>query len=166
MEDWPPRKGDFSIGLFVVELFALVGTAPSMSPLLKYHLLSCGQQDQALKDITVRNARNTVPMSRRPVPLHKSCPLPIQTLFQGKTVHRCTRSQDCVTTYTVFFFHPYLYAQRMTSLHPVASVLAARKMSHAYFRPNTNFGADLQTSCFEFAATFCLIATRKIRTNI
>ena len=37
----------------------------------------------------------------------------------------------------------------------------------AYFRPNTiNFGASLQTFCFEFAATFCLIATRKIRTNI
>ena len=34
LEDWPPRKGDFSTRHFVVELFALVGTAPSMSLLL------------------------------------------------------------------------------------------------------------------------------------
>ena len=36
LEDRPPRKRDFSIPLFVVELFALVDTAPSMSPLLTY----------------------------------------------------------------------------------------------------------------------------------
>ena len=34
LEDRPPRKGDFSIRLFVVELFAVIDTASAMSPLL------------------------------------------------------------------------------------------------------------------------------------
>ena len=35
LEDRPSRKGDFSIRLFVVELFALIGTAPSLDPMQK-----------------------------------------------------------------------------------------------------------------------------------
>ena len=64
LEDRPPRKGDFSIRLFVVELFALVGTFYESSS-NRQLLLSGGQQDQAfLKNIPVRNARNSVPMSQ------------------------------------------------------------------------------------------------------
>ena len=54
------RKGDFSIRLFVVELFALVryGTSSnSISPFESWPAKS------SLKNIRVRNARNTVPMS-------------------------------------------------------------------------------------------------------
>ena len=108
-----------------VELFALIGTAPSMSPLLTVSPFeSWPARSSEMHGTQCRCLRRTEP-------LRKACPLPTQTLFQGKTVHRYTRSQDCVgATNTIFFFPPYLRAQLMTSLHPVASVLAARKMSH------------------------------------
>ena len=39
---------------------------------------------------------------RQTVSLHKSCPLPIQTLFQGKTMHRYTRSKIVLVQLTQF----------------------------------------------------------------
>ena len=115
-----------------VELFALIGTAPSMSPLLTVSPFESWPARSSLKKTFRCEMHGTqYRCLRRPEPLHKSCPLPTQTLFQLLFVHRYTRSQDCVGgTNTIFFFPSYLRAQRMTSLHPVASVLAARKMSH------------------------------------
>ena len=95
-----------------VELFALIGTAPSMSPLLTVSPFeSWPARSSEMHGTQCRCLRRTEP-------LRKACPLPTQTLFQGKTVHRYTRSQDCVgATITNFFFPPYLHAQLMTSLH-------------------------------------------------
>ena len=129
MEDRPPRKGEFIIRLFCRRIVCIIryGTFYESSS-NRYLVLSHGQQDHALKTFRCEIHGTQYQCLRQPVSLHK---LPIQTLFQGKTVHRYTRSQDCVgATNTVFFFPPYLRAQIKTSLHPVASVLAARKMSH------------------------------------
>ena len=139
----------------MVELFALVGTAPSMSPLLTVSPFESWPTRSSLKKTFWCKMHGTqYRCLRRPVSLHKSCPLPTHTLFHGKTVHRYTQSQDCVSaTNTIFFFRPYLRAQLMTSLHLVASVLAARKMLHISGPNTTNFGTGLQTSHLEFVAT-------------
>ena len=126
LEDRPPRKGDFSIRLFVVELFALVGTAPSMSLLLT---------DISFESWPARSSLLKKHSGAKCTELSTDVFAQILSTADSNSFPRENRAsihpKDCVgATNSIFFFPPYLRAQLMTSLHPVASVLAARKMSH------------------------------------
>ena len=124
LEDWPPWKGDFSIWLFVVELFALVGTAPSMSPLLTVSPFESWPARSSLEKHSGSKCmeHNTDVLDRLCL-----CTNLVHYRFSNSLPRENHASihpkSDCVgATNTVFFFPPYLHAQRMTSLHPVASV--------------------------------------------
>ena len=81
-----------------------------------------------------------------PVFLHKSCPLTIQTVFQGKTLHRYTPSQDCVgvtniilsrdasdtrfVAHSSFSSFPHIFVHVRHCPQRNWPPLAARKLSH------------------------------------